>query len=322
MPLDDLADVIETLQARIEAHRQGLEANETRTRMALIDPLLQALGWDTGDPSVVTPEYESSGGRADYALLGDAENPKAIVEAKKLGEPLANHLSQMVTYANMSGIPYAGLTDGDHWEFYKVFEPKPLDKRRLFRVSIKNDLAHECAAKLLPLCRSDLMSDQPTMADIVVPSEPQPPRSTPEPSPPSPPHPAAPPSPDGWVALTELEVPEHPHGLAPSAMRFADQPQVSIRSWISLLLESVNWLYSQSLLSQSDCPIWLGTTRYLLNDRPVHSNGQAFKNDFALSGSNIHVEISLTAKQAVANAIRLLKRFDQAPAQVYVRVKA
>ena len=38
--LDDLVAVIETLKARIVAHSAGLQGNETRTRTALIDPLL------------------------------------------------------------------------------------------------------------------------------------------------------------------------------------------------------------------------------------------------------------------------------------------
>ena len=36
MPLDDLVSVIETLKARLQTHRQVLQANETRTRMALM----------------------------------------------------------------------------------------------------------------------------------------------------------------------------------------------------------------------------------------------------------------------------------------------
>ena len=54
--LDELVDVIETLKARIDVHRDTLQANETRTRVALIDPLLCALGWNTADPSLVTVE--------------------------------------------------------------------------------------------------------------------------------------------------------------------------------------------------------------------------------------------------------------------------
>ena len=138
MPLDDLVGVIETLKARLHTHRQVLQANEIRTRMALIDPLLQALGWDTTDPALVLPEYEVSGQRerADYALLDGTDKPVALVEAKKLGEQLASHRMQIVNYANLSGVPYAGLTDGNQWELYKVFDPAPIEDRLLLNISI------------------------------------------------------------------------------------------------------------------------------------------------------------------------------------------
>ena len=88
MLLDDLVKVIETLKERIASHGPALQQNETRTRMALIDPLLQALGWDTSEPAVVRPEYSAGNGRADYALLGETRNPVAFIEAKRLSEPL------------------------------------------------------------------------------------------------------------------------------------------------------------------------------------------------------------------------------------------
>ncbi len=55
--LDDLVEVIETLQQHIRNHGASLRQNETRTRLALVDPLLQALGWNVADPQLVTPEY-------------------------------------------------------------------------------------------------------------------------------------------------------------------------------------------------------------------------------------------------------------------------
>ena len=81
MPLDDVVTVIETIQQRIRDHGNTLRQNETRTRMALIDPLLTALGWDVADPGLVTGEYDLSGQRADYALLNSSGNPSAFVEA-------------------------------------------------------------------------------------------------------------------------------------------------------------------------------------------------------------------------------------------------
>ena len=97
MLLDELIDVIDTLKKRITDHGPSLKENETRTRMALIDPLLQVLGWDTSDPFLVTPEYDASGGKADYALLGQGGRPTAAIEAKRLGQPLQQHLMQMVS---------------------------------------------------------------------------------------------------------------------------------------------------------------------------------------------------------------------------------
>ena len=215
MPLDDLVSVIETLKARLQTHRQVLQANETRTRMALIDPLLQALGWDTTDPALVLPEYEVSGSRADYALLDGTDKPVALVEAKKLGEQLVSHRMQIVNYANLSGVPYAGLTDGNHWELYTVFDPAPIEDRLLLNMSITDRPAHEVALKLLLVWRPNLAAGQPVAANepvlatvtgsmenqpVVEPDIERPPAPTPEPVPEPPPAGA------GWVPLSELSL--------------------------------------------------------------------------------------------------------------------
>ena len=126
--LDDLVKVIETLQQRMRSHGATLRENEIRTRMALIDALLQALGWDTADPATVRPEYDVSRLRVDYALLRLDGNPAAVVEAKKLGESLEPHRMQMLNYANASAIRYAGLSDGDRWEWIALSEFVPESK--------------------------------------------------------------------------------------------------------------------------------------------------------------------------------------------------
>ena len=159
MLLDDLTDligVIEALKERIAHHGTALRENEIRTRMALVDPLLQALGWDTADPSLVMPEYALSGSRADYALLKLDGKPSVLVEAKKLGESLVSHHLQMVNYANISGVSYAGLTDGNFWELYDVFRQRPLDEKRIMQVSIADTPASQCAVSLSLLRQRNL----------------------------------------------------------------------------------------------------------------------------------------------------------------------
>ena len=88
MLLDDLVGTIETLKERIAAYGLSLGGNEIRTRMALIDPLLTALGWKTSDPSIVMPEFDAGGEKPDYALLGSNGTPVAFIEAKHLGVTL------------------------------------------------------------------------------------------------------------------------------------------------------------------------------------------------------------------------------------------
>jgi predicted type IV restriction endonuclease len=165
MLLDDLVRVIETLKERIAAHGTALRENETRTRMALVDPMLAALGWDTSDPALVLPEYAAAHGRADYALVAPDGKPAALIEAKKLGEALAPHRLQMLNYSNAVGVAFAGLTNGDHWELYEVFQQKPLDERRILQLSIVEATSHHCTLELLLLWRPNLATGQPTRAN-------------------------------------------------------------------------------------------------------------------------------------------------------------
>ena len=158
--IDALVRAIEALQERIRNDGDTIGSNEIRTRTALVDPLLTALGWDTTDPAMVIPEYAAGGGTADYALLkvtpDDGSPVIAFIEAKRLHEPLEPHRAQMLTYANMSGVKYAGLTNGDRWELYEVFKEAPLHERRLVDVSLRREPVIDCAAKLLLLQATNL----------------------------------------------------------------------------------------------------------------------------------------------------------------------
>ena len=167
MPLDPLVNVIDTLQKRIATHRQSFQQNETRTRMALIDPLLTVLGWDVSDPSLVTPEYSVGKGRADYALNGPETIPAAIVEAKQLDHTLDDdERIQMLNYAYARGVRYAAVTDGNIWELYEVFKqvPSPLEDRRRLNLKIVGTPAHKLALELLLLWQPNLASGAPTAA--------------------------------------------------------------------------------------------------------------------------------------------------------------
>ena len=274
MALDDLISDIEVLKKRIQSHGATLREDETRTRMALIDPLLQALGWDVSDPALVTPEYKVSGRWADYALLRPDGRPAATVEAKKLGEALASHRMQMLNYANASGVEYAGLTNGNHWELYKVFEPGRLEERQILDVSIADAPAYESALKLLLFWRPNLESGRPVSASqpIVFDARLATPKPTDVEQAPTP----RPKSPD-WVALSALSEHKLPTGAQrPAAIRFWDGSERRLGDWCEVLPLVVEKLYSEGLLTVDDVPIPQSGKTYIVNTQPKHPTGKQF----------------------------------------------
>ena len=318
MLLDDLVACIEVLQERIQSHGSGLRANEWRTRVALIDPLLHELGWDVSDPGLVTPEYEASGGRADYALLGTDGNPAAILEAKKLGEPLANHQMQMLNYVSRSGIvAYAGLTDGDHWELYTIFQQAQLEDRRILDVSIAKGPAHEVALKLLLLWRPNWASGrQPTPAGEPIlggaPDTGIKQAVVREAAPPGPTEP-------GWVALSEYNPPTKTR--KPTSIRFWDGSQRSLDSWGDLFGSVAEKLHAERRFTADDMPIASGHKRYSVHTEPVHPTGRTFESYRRIEGTPpLYANVHMSASQVRDSARRLLRDHGVDPADVHLKV--
>ena len=319
MVLGELVECIELLQERIRSHRGALRENETRTRMALIDPLLRALGWDVFNPEVVAPEYKVGGGWADYALLRADGRPAAIVEAKKLGEALDSHRMQMLNYANASGIEYAGLTDGDHWELYSVFEPGPLHDRKKLQVSITNTAVHTSALNLLLLWRPNLASGKPVPAPAPILDDTWP-ASTPtevEPAPSRIRVPAPRPVPPGWVALSEFN--PLAGSPCPAAIRFWDGSEQTLKYWYEILTGVVRRLHSEGRLAVKDVPIGWNSKMYSVHTEPVHPSGKAFGNPKWVEQTPFVVNVKLDAGQIRENTKRLLQHCGRSPADVHLR---
>ena len=324
--LDDLVSVIETLQQRIRDYGATLRENETRTRMALIDPLLTALGWDVSDPTVVTPEYSVSGRWADYALLRPDGQPAATIEAKKLGESLTSHRMQMLNYSNASGVEYAGLTDGDRWELYEVFQRGQLEDRRILDVSIANTPAHELALRLLLLWRPNLASGQPVAAaEPLVGSAPVARPAMPAASEISPvieaPQPISsePVSIEtGWVSLPDFNPPGG--SKAPTAIRFPDGSVQEIKRWNDILVAVATWLHSSGWLTAADEPVSSSPRIYIVHSRPVHPTGNEFFQHKTIANGQLSINTHGSGLQMRKNSQTLLARYDVNPATVQLQV--
>ena len=123
---NDLSKVISSLNTSIEKHRRELSTSEKRTRQVLIDPLLEALGWNLADLNEVYVEYNVGRGRADYAMFAGKDTPSFIVEAKKLGRPLVEGVSQSRVYCNELGIQHFVVTNGLSWAIYEMNTSLPV----------------------------------------------------------------------------------------------------------------------------------------------------------------------------------------------------
>ena len=276
MALDDLKETIEMLRERIQAHRPYLEGYETRTRQALIDPMLRALGWDVEDPSSVELEYGIRRKRADYALMVN-EKPIAVIEAKALGTPLNDdEKMQVLNYANTDGIDYMAVTNGDHWQMFDVFKRGQLDDRILMEFQLTQDEPYACALQALGLWRPNLASGKPQEAATpVLIEKPARAESASTISEPSEKKKVAKPSNNGdWVPLTSLKVEK---GQKPPAfIKFSNSSPKPIKSWTDLLESIAKHLVETDKLSAQDCPVPIASKRkskrYLVHTKPIPPN--------------------------------------------------
>jgi predicted type IV restriction endonuclease len=74
--MDALGAVASQIRQRIESFRELPEAiGESNTKASLIEPLLQALGWDVHDPREVHREWRRRADRRVAGALNRSEGP-------------------------------------------------------------------------------------------------------------------------------------------------------------------------------------------------------------------------------------------------------
>ncbi len=108
-------------------------ANEESTKLFLILPFLNFLGYDDRNPDEVCPEHgadfsEKYKNRVDFAILKN-EKPVIAIECKTVGMPLKDERGQLRSYFNAAPTVKMGvITDGLLYEFYADSdEPNMMD---------------------------------------------------------------------------------------------------------------------------------------------------------------------------------------------------
>jgi len=148
-PLANFKELLTQVNSSAIVYSSTLRSNEASTRAVLVDPVIRALGWNTGNPAMVEVEKTFLAARVDYALYDSNGDVKVIIEAKKLGENLNNQsiLLSLVNYAFTSEVKDIFLTDGVLWHHFSGFEPGKLSPSKI--LDIENDELVEVAAYLV-----------------------------------------------------------------------------------------------------------------------------------------------------------------------------
>jgi predicted type IV restriction endonuclease len=101
MTRDDLVMAVDRvrLKLKLPQYEDTFKRNESFVRYVLVDPVLQALGWNTEDPALVQVEYNVKddwlrGPCADYALMAGRDKPLVFIEVKTLGGKLDDAVEQ------------------------------------------------------------------------------------------------------------------------------------------------------------------------------------------------------------------------------------
>lgn len=116
---------IKRFSERVKVLKDSI-ATEEATKMSLIVPLFQLLGYDVFNPTEFCPEYTADvgikkGEKVDYAILENGD-PSILIECKNCSEVLDKHSSQLFRYFGTSPAKFGILTNGITYRFYTDLE--------------------------------------------------------------------------------------------------------------------------------------------------------------------------------------------------------
>lgn len=156
-----LRDLLQTLLPRIAKDRDR-RIGEENTKTTLIEPVLEALGWNIREWEEVHKEFRAKPGDnpVDYAVKTFGK-PRLFIEAKGLGENLSDRkwVSQVLAYATTAGVVWCVLTDGDEYRFYNSTAPVDAEEKEFCKVRLSQANVDEVVSALASLSRDSLDGD-------------------------------------------------------------------------------------------------------------------------------------------------------------------
>lgn len=159
----DFNESIKQFAERVSALKTSIGTEEA-TKMSLIVPLFQILGYDVFNPTEFCPEYTADvgvkkGEKVDYAILEDGQ-PNILIECKSCSENLTKHSSQLFRYFGTTSAKFGILTNGIIYKFYTDLEElNKMDLVPFLEVDMEN-LKESSINELKKFCKDNFDKDK------------------------------------------------------------------------------------------------------------------------------------------------------------------
>lgn len=147
---DRIALQIKKYQSVLAAAKDR-DISESDTVVIIGDMLADILGYKKY--TEITTEFAIRGTYVDLAVKVD-NDVRFFIEAKSIGSSLKdNHIKQAIDYGANHGIEWVVLTNGIHWQVYKIHFKQPIDKSLIFELDMlttspRDPKALECLGTL------------------------------------------------------------------------------------------------------------------------------------------------------------------------------
>lgn len=137
---------------------------EEQTKMYLIAPFLNLLGYNVFNPDDIVAEFvadigDKKGEKVDYALKINGEI-EILIETKSISDDLNNHDIQLKRYFNVTKAKIGILTNGIVYKFFTDLEEKNIMDNKPFLVANFLDLTDDKILELKKFTKSSYNPEQ------------------------------------------------------------------------------------------------------------------------------------------------------------------
>ena len=327
-----LKETIYVVRERIKLHRDLYNKNEQAVRDQIVNPILRCLGWNSENPDEIQPNMPGEDGIPDYTLV--RERRKVLfIEAKKLSANVEQNISQLAKYCFSEGMAHGVLTNGTTWILFRAFdEGKTMVERIVSKTNIENDDPTTIIRKISVISKENIVNikiliRKQEILDGIWQALHDEPREAIK----------------GFVPVFEKMIREGYRDYAFETseiedfigerinelilpLYMEDEPPLppvghfhptkirinsdtyEIQRLYEILVKTAEWLIKKGKLKKSDCPIWSGYKRYLINLEPKHKSGDDFKSPKRLSNGT-YIEVNFNAEGCIRMAQRLVEKF-------------